>query len=145
MSAMKSSHPHPCLSCGACCAYFRVSFRTEETLKGGPWQVPLPLVEEGSHSWSSMKGTTHKHRPACVALTGTIGKDAHCTIYEKRPSPCRNFMASYEDGIHHPRCDEARRRHGLKPLGREAYGPDHHWPSPNPNPKLQPNEPDVAL
>lgn len=115
---------HPCLKCGACCASFRVSFHIRESQKGGLWQVPLERTEEGGSSWLSMKGTNKKHRPVCSALDGTIGKGVSCTIYSDRPSPCRNFLASYEDGIHRPRCDEARKKHGLRPLGREAFSKD---------------------
>lgn len=119
MSEVKNIHP--CLKCGACCAAFRVSFHIKETLKGGLWQAPITMTEEGGGTWSSMKGTNHKHRPACAALEGTIGKNVGCTIYENRPSPCRNFLASFEDGVHRPRCDEARTKHGLTPLNRDAF------------------------
>ncbi|MEY4615341.1 MAG: hypothetical protein RJB66_301 [Pseudomonadota bacterium] len=119
MSAKESVHP--CQKCGACCASFRVSFHLKELQSGGPWKVPQELTEDGGASWKSMKGTDRKHRPVCAALTGKIGDFVSCSIYSHRPSPCRNFLASYEDGIHRPRCDEARRKHGLKPLGREAF------------------------
>lgn len=115
---------HPCQKCGACCASFRVSFHPKEILAGGPWKVPVEWTEEGGASWLSMKGTNKKHRPACKALRGTIGESVSCQIYSQRPSPCRNFLASFEDGVHRPRCDEARRKHGLKPLGREAFARD---------------------
>lgn len=119
---------HPCIQCGACCAAFRVSFQAREISDGGPWQVPSSMIETsgdgsgGDGVVCTLKGTDKKHRPACVALEGTIGKKVNCRIYNNRPSPCRNFLASYEDGIHRPRCDEARIKHGLRPLGREAYG-----------------------
>lgn len=83
--------------------------------------MPSPMVVR-SGELGTMKGTDEKHRPACMALDGIIGTKVGCKIYSNRPSPCRNFLASYEDGIHRPRCDEARRKHGLRPLGREAYG-----------------------
>jgi Fe-S-cluster containining protein len=117
----ESKKVHPCLSCGACCASFRVSFHNREIQNGGLWKVPVDRTEEGGSTWLSMKGTNKKHRPACTALSGEIGKSVKCEIYEHRPSPCRNFLASYEDGRHRSRCDEARRKHGLRPLGREAF------------------------
>lgn len=116
-----SNEVHPCQTCGACCASFRVSFNTREIEKGGLWQVPSAMAEEGGNSWLTMKGTGKKHRPSCEALKGTIGSFVSCSIYQNRPSPCRNFLASYEDGIYRPRCDEARKKHGLRPLGREAF------------------------
>lgn len=63
-----------------------------------------------------MRGTNDKHHPKCQALNGRIGKDAKCSIYEKRPTPCREFRASYEEGHQNRRCDEARAKHGLRPL-----------------------------
>ena len=40
-----------------------------------------------------------------------------CGIYNSRPSPCRAFRYSYEDGgPREPRCDEARASIGLRPL-----------------------------
>lgn len=113
---------HPCLSCGACCAFFRVEFywreaNQEDTEKA----VPLQLCEEASANKRAMRGTTRKHRPCCVALAGKIGEDVRCTIYENRSSACRSFMASYENGRQNPRCDEARRAHGLSPLRREDW------------------------
>ncbi len=80
-------------------------------------------------TYRCMKGTEVKHQNKCAALGGRIGKNAHCTIYENRPTPCRNFRASYEDGSHNPRCDEARKAHGLAPLRRDDY-----LPSPEPLP-----------
>lgn len=72
-------------------------------------------------TYRCMKGTEVKHQIKCSGLTGRIGHNAHCTIYHNRPTPCRNFMASYENGKHNPRCDEARAAHGLKPLRRSDY------------------------
>ncbi len=63
-----------------------------------------------------MKGTNKKHHARCQALEGKIGADARCSIYSLRPSPCRAFTASYEDGRQNPRCDQARARYGFAPL-----------------------------
>jgi Fe-S-cluster containining protein len=70
-----------------------------------------------------MKGTEAKHNPHCVGLQGKIGKDAHCRIYENRPSTCRAFAASFENGVRNPRCDQARAHHGLPALRREDWPP----------------------
>lgn len=107
----------PCQSCGACCSYFRVAFFWREAEPAdSPHPVPMRLVDEYSDLQRTMKGTTDKHFRRCEALQGKIGGCVACTIYENRPSPCRNFMASFELGHHNPRCDEARLAHGLKPL-----------------------------
>ena len=101
--------PHPCLSCGACCASFRVDFsRHEMEDEGG--SVPAGLAVDVNDSLCRMRGTDHA-APRCAALAGQIGAKVACGIYEWRPSPCREF----EDGSE--ACDRARRRHGLAPLG----------------------------
>lgn len=46
----------------------------------------------------------------CVALTGRVGEQVACSIYERRPSPCREFEAGDYA------CNKARMRHGLPPL-----------------------------
>lgn len=78
--------------------------------------MPSQFAEDLDESYRCMKGTSAKHHPKCVGLAGRIGKDAHCSIYEIRPTPCRAFKASFEDGIRNERCDDARRSHGLPPL-----------------------------
>lgn len=111
------AQPHPCLACGACCACFRVSFYWREA---DPEQTPLPVPSELTEDYNqfkvSMKGTNSKHHSRCVALEGKVGEGARCSIYSLRPSPCRDFEASFEYGDHKPRCDQARARHGLEPL-----------------------------
>lgn len=111
---------HPCIGCGACCAHFRVQFYWREANQGEqPEQrisVPMEMTEELDSRFRCMKGTNDKHHPKCVALNGKIGKDASCTIYSARPTPCRDFKASFEDGHRYQRCDDARMFHGLKPL-----------------------------
>lgn len=99
---------HPCLTCGACCASFRVDFAVEEMQERGG-TVPGGLAMEVTSSTCRMRGTDHV--PArCAALTGKIGEKAACGIYEWRPSPCREFEAG-DDA-----CHRARLRHGLPPL-----------------------------
>ena len=103
-----SSSDHPCLSCGACCASFRVDFSVYETQAQGG-SVPDGLAVEVTDATSRMRGTDHV--PArCAALTGKVGVKAACGIYEWRPSPCREFAAGG------PACERARMRHGLPPI-----------------------------
>lgn len=68
-----------------------------------------------------MRGTDTPSAPRCVALNGQVGKDASCSIYENRPSPCRKFEASYTYGLKEPRCDEARATFGMPPLRLQDY------------------------
>ena len=51
-----------------------------------------------------------------AALTGKVGTQAACGIYEWRPSPCREFAAGSQA------CDRARMRQGLPPFPAQA-----HW------------------
>ncbi|WP_115719647.1 YkgJ family cysteine cluster protein [Gallaecimonas mangrovi] len=106
---------NPCVTCGACCAYFRVSFYWAESELGGGL-VPDDLTAKVNDFMSCMKGTESRKGCRCVSLSGDIGKATACTMYEKRPSPCREFEYSGYLGIHNPDCDKARAFHGLAPL-----------------------------
>ncbi|MBC7466132.1 MAG: YkgJ family cysteine cluster protein [Bdellovibrio sp.] len=105
---------HPCLSCGACCAFFRVSLHWLET-SAESYGVPLALTERVSPHQNSMLGTGHAN-PSCISLKGIVGESVSCTIYENRPGSCRSFSASYEDGTVNSRCAVARLSKGLGPL-----------------------------
>ncbi len=113
---------HPCQSCGACCASYRVSFYWREAEPGdSEHPVPPNYWQDAGERARILKGTDDKHHPKCIALKGRIGEFVTCEIYHNRPSPCRNFQASYETGAHVPRCDEARAKHGLKPLTKKDF------------------------
>lgn len=130
MNPSTASKVHPCLKCGACCAFFRVAFYWREVEgildqnENLDWKVPLHLSIDLDGFFKCMKGTENKHSPRCEALTGRIGENASCSIYLHRPTPCRVFQASYENGKQNLRCDQARIKHGLKSLRRED------WPEP---------------
>lgn len=68
------------------------------------------MAVEVSGATVRMRGTDHRP-PRCAALTGTVGQQVACGIYEWRPSPCREFEAGSDA------CTKARARHGLPPLG----------------------------
>lgn len=99
---------HPCLSCGACCASFRVDFSEHESQEHGG-SVPAGLVEEVTDYTCRMRGTDWA-RPRCAALVGKVGEKAYCGIYEWRPSPCREFAAGSDA------CNRVRQRHQLPVL-----------------------------
>ncbi|MDU7587744.1 MULTISPECIES: YkgJ family cysteine cluster protein [Diaphorobacter] len=99
---------HPCLTCGACCASFRVDFSVHETEELGGC-VPDGLVVPVTDHTARMRGTDHA-QPRCSALTGQVGLRAACGIYEWRPSPCREFEAGSAA------CNRARQRHHLPAL-----------------------------
>ncbi len=106
-----------CTSCGACCATYPVIFsRQELDTKTGGW-VPTALAEQNAifSRCAHMRGT-RDHPRRCVALEGRIGSEVRCTIYEHRPSPCRDFAMEADAGKGDMRCGDARRLHGLLPL-----------------------------
>lgn len=107
-----------CTRCGACCATYPVIFsRQELDSEAGGW-VPAALAEhhELFGRCAHMRGTRDHQPRRCVALRGTIGVDVGCTIYEQRPSPCREFAPEADAGHADARCGDARRLHGLPPL-----------------------------
>lgn len=111
---------HPCVSCGACCAYYRASFPFFEVKERG---IPEDMVEEINFPYVAMKGT-HQCKPVrCTALKGTIGAfGTTCSIYEVRASACRDFWPTLEDGsTRNEKCDKARLAHGMVPLST------HDW------------------
>ena len=122
---------NPCLSCGACCAHFRVSFYCGEVAGENGGYVPLELVQPLGPLRVCMVGTENGHG-RCVALRGELGQPGiHCAIYENRPSPCREFEVWQPDGSVNPDCQRLRLARGLPALnprpdaGNDPLGPQH--------------------
>ncbi|MGY2293416.1 YkgJ family cysteine cluster protein [Pseudomonas sp. SDO528_S397] len=108
------SEVSPCLNCGACCSHFRVSFFWGECVSSGG-TVPDELVEQINPTRVAMIGTNQK--PArCCSLEGEVGQGTRCTIYDQRSTPCREFDASWSQGVANVDCDAARAAFGLAPL-----------------------------
>ncbi|MBA4344185.1 MAG: zinc/iron-chelating domain-containing protein [Methylibium sp.] len=108
MSATSPAHqssatesPNPCLSCGACCASFRVSFYWAEAPG-----LPPSLTEQLTPHLSCMRGS-NSPAPRCVALQGEIGGPIACSVYADRPPPCRELQVGDD------KCQRARALHGL--------------------------------
>jgi Fe-S-cluster containining protein len=74
--------------------------------------VPEHLVEKLNESRACMKGTNQKS-PRCIALSGTLGEAVACTIYEQRPTPCREFEVWEDGGEVNVRCQSLRLANGL--------------------------------
>ena len=110
--------PHPCLSCGACCAHYRVSLHWSEADPAHGGRVPIELTETFGPHQRSLRGTGAR-QPHCIALEGTVGESVHCSIYDARPGACRELRMSWQDGTPNPQCDQARMAYGLAPLIRE--------------------------
>lgn len=119
---------HPCLSCGACCACFRVAFHWSEAQPFNPDGPPEALVVPLRRHEVAMRGTDGPN-PRCAALAGAIGINGHCSIYPQRPSVCREVEPSWEFGRHSPQCDKGRLAFGLRPLTPEDWAiPDDEGP-----------------
>jgi Fe-S-cluster containining protein len=112
---MRTPVTHPCLSCGACCAHFRISLHWSEADAALGGTVPSELTEPYGRHQRAMLGTgTVPVR--CIALEGDIGRHAPCRIYAQRPQVCRDLKAAWEQGQPSPQCDRARAAHGMPPL-----------------------------
>lgn len=108
---------HPCLSCGACCAAFRVAFHWLEADESGPLRaLAVPLDPHRL----AMQGTLVPPI-RCAALRGEVGQATLCVVYAQRPSPCRDLKAAWEDGTASPQCDRARAAYGLAPLTPDSW------------------------
>ena len=124
---------NPCIQCGACCAFFRVSFYWEESTPANQEGIPQTLTEELSEFLQCMKGTNQPH-PRCIALCGKIGEKVSCSIYAQRSSSCREFGLHTEqgrlevDGENLVRCNEARKAWNLPPLTRSDLRLFAHYP-----------------
>jgi len=116
---------HPCLSCGACCAYYRASFYWTEADDAPGGTVPVAMTVQVTPMQRAMRGTEHRV-PRCCALQGNIGESVFCSIYTMRASPCREYVPSWENGVHNERCDAARSCWGLRPLQPEDFAEISH-------------------
>ncbi|MCD9032492.1 YkgJ family cysteine cluster protein [Luteimonas sp. Y-2-2-4F] len=115
---------HPCLSCGACCAHYRVGFHWSEAAPELGGHVPAALAEVLDGHRLAMRGTWAE-RPRCIALDAEIGVRACCTIHPLRPSVCREVRPSWEDARGpSPQCDRARLAHGLPALAPADWAAD---------------------
>lgn len=97
---------YDCQACGACCA-FAADWPTLRTPRDHGPDGPGPdWTEEGHVRWTGSR---------CAALTGEVGCEVSCTIYARRPQPCRDCEPGSLS------CLIARRRHGL-PVPEERSG-----------------------
>ena len=86
---------NPCMACGACCVGYRASFYWAECDDATPGGVPARLTEPVLPFRRAMRRT---RAGRCTALRGTPGRRVRCSIYERRPSVCRNFEPAWSAG-----------------------------------------------
>ncbi|OTG88404.1 zinc/iron-chelating domain-containing protein [Acinetobacter sp. ANC 4558] len=101
---LKLPEKEACLSCGACCAFFRVSFYWAEGI-----EIPENMIEQVTPIYSCMKGT-NQQQPKCIALQGIVGEQVSCGIYEVRSSSCKEVQVADEQ------CNKARMAYNLIPF-----------------------------
>jgi len=105
----------PCIECGACCVGLRVSFYWSEGEDAPGGWVPVAFTRPLAPHLRVMRGTDQR-APRCEALEGTVGVRVRCTLYDRRPSPCREFNWHGEGGVPNARCNQRRAAAGLAPL-----------------------------
>lgn len=106
---------NPCVSCGACCAHYRISFYWSEACHEAGGTIPAELTEQVNKHFVAMK-KTKCDSPRCIALEGTIGVNVSCSIYPERSSTCREFAIAWENGEPNEKCNKARKAYGLSPI-----------------------------
>ena len=111
---------HPCLSCGACCARFRIAFHWAEADPALGGVVPPEAVVRWDAHRVALRGTDRK-QPHCEQLRGEVGREVNCAIYAQRPTPCRELTPSWENGRRNDQCDRARSAYGMAPLTPEIW------------------------
>lgn len=107
-----SGQDNPCVGCGACCSKFRVSFYHGELSDMPMGWVPVEMTTKINSVYACMQGT-EQGNSKCIALTGTIGQEVGCSIYDKRPSPCKEFNVWDINGVPNPKCQELRAKINL--------------------------------
>jgi len=110
------TEPSVCCRCGACCCTFCITLpRVDLASQSGGW-VPDDLTVPYTPTTTCMR--ENPDQPGrCIALEGSVGESVRCTIYDRRPAACRDFAPLSALGMGDEACDEARRRHGMRPLG----------------------------
>lgn len=94
-----------CLDCGVCCTYFKINFSAKDNPQMKAHEDKIHFISKKEYI---MNGTEKFNKGRCVALKGTINKDAYCSIYEDRPEVCRRFQRVLPNGKINPRCIQAR-------------------------------------
>ncbi len=113
---MSNLDNNPCFECGQCCQKLRVSFYHGEVLHQDKDQligmVPPEMVTQLTPHIVCMAGT-EDGKQSCIALRHDLQHGCRCSIYEQRPSPCREFNIFNEDGSVNLLCDKLRSAVGL--------------------------------
>jgi Fe-S-cluster containining protein len=85
-----------------------VSFYHGEIVGNGTGVVPGELTTKLTEHLACMKGTEKGGAP-CIALRHTEDAGWRCSIYEERPSPCREFNIINDDGTLNEDCQRLQK------------------------------------
>lgn len=103
---VRASYVPGCAGCGACCnGVFSVPVKAEESASLEPWTLEQwnrngAIVDE-MHApglavikkWRNFViGANEDFGRRCRKLTGHVGENAQCSIYNARPTDCRTFI-----------------------------------------------------
>lgn len=101
-----------CVSCGACCSYGLIPIERRDP---EPLDEYVELTPENASDVVIERYLPRRSDDGrCSSLTGTIGGEVGCGVYQDRPGTCRDFEAGSD------RCFGYRRLFGIDPpLGAE--------------------------
>jgi Fe-S-cluster containining protein len=99
-----------------------VSFYWSEADPHHGGTVPVALTEPLNPYRSAMRGTL-RAPVRCIGLSGEVGGAVCCTLYQQRPSPCREVEPWDRHGQPDEKCRKARAAHGLPPLAARPETP----------------------
>src|SRR3954463_12737880 len=100
---MPATSTYDCQTCGACCVQFGSCDGTEyvylnrneaSVMRG--YGLPVVRATLGDLFLGARPHEGSDGRPACVALAGKLGGPCGCSVYEDRPSVCREFEVGGE-------------------------------------------------
>ena len=103
---IREEYEAKCQSCGLCCCHpltkadgvvttdSEMTYYSTESVTYRWWHGE-EITDTQTGFW--MRRTSDEK---CIALEGTLGQDVRCSIYDDRPSVCRQFEAGSEACIH---------------------------------------------
>jgi Fe-S-cluster containining protein len=99
------SAAYDCQLCGACCVGLDVLLTDAEAqrFESDPRRIALTVLYQARPGLNARFMKRDATTDRCVALAGPLDR-CRCTIYDRRPTLCREFAAGSPD------CLEARRR-----------------------------------
>ena len=110
---LREKYQAECQSCGLCCCH---PLTKADGRAAYDRLLSYPAIQEVTYRWWHGQEQTDQEagywmrmrNGQCIALDGELKKQVTCTIYEDRPSACRQFEAGSEA------CLRLREKAGLK-------------------------------